>query len=136
MGILNAGQVVRAGLDFTIEEEITLEELIRRTVHEEIRAVAAEDQSSNETRWRGFLTQAEVDARAARGKVSLKGHTRMDMVKEIDAGAEVQRAIRAFTTGAFLVLAGERQVEDLQHKLTFKEQTQVTFLRIMPLAGG
>lgn len=45
-------------------------------------------------------------------------------------------ALAAFERNGFLVLVGERQVEDLDERLDLRSDPEVTFLRLVPLAGG
>jgi hypothetical protein len=44
--------------------------------------------------------------------------------------------VRAFGRNGFLVFVGDRQVEDLDQELTLAEADVVSFVRLVPLAGG
>ncbi len=54
----------------------------------------------------------------------------------VDAELEVGRALVAFERRVYSVFVDARQVEDLQEMITVQPGTRVTFLRLMPLAGG
>ncbi|MEU3605921.1 hypothetical protein AB0E83_10755 [Streptomyces sp. NPDC035033] len=51
-------------------------------------------------------------------------------------GAALARALDAFARNGFLVLVGDRQVEDPDETLTVGPETEVVFLRLVPLVGG
>ncbi|SEC66319.1 hypothetical protein SAMN05428939_2942 [Streptomyces sp. TLI_105] len=46
------------------------------------------------------------------------------------------RAVEAFGRNGFLVLVGDRQVEELDETVTVDPETEVVFLRLVPLVGG
>ncbi|MEU4560040.1 hypothetical protein AB0F72_16790 [Actinoplanes sp. NPDC023936] len=45
-------------------------------------------------------------------------------------------AVEAFSRNSFVVLVGNRQIEDLDERLDLSDGAEVTFLRLVPLAGG
>ncbi|CCK27928.1 hypothetical protein BN159_3549 [Streptomyces davaonensis JCM 4913] len=45
-------------------------------------------------------------------------------------------ALKAFTANGLIVLVGDRQVTDLDEEVDLTADTEVTFLRLIPLAGG
>jgi len=121
-----------------LEEKITVAELIRRTVHEQVRALLArrglEAAEVRQAIVRRYLSAAEVARQAAAGKVALPGD--VPAGESVDAEAEAQRAVESFERGAFVVLVNGRQVGDADEELTFEDQASVTFLRLTPLVGG
>ncbi|WNN89310.1 hypothetical protein [Gloeocapsopsis dulcis] len=48
----------------------------------------------------------------------------------------LQKALRAFTDAAYIILVNGQQVESLEAEITLSQETKVTFLRLMPLVGG
>ncbi|MFG2330403.1 hypothetical protein ACGFMM_12320 [Streptomyces sp. NPDC048604] len=52
------------------------------------------------------------------------------------AEREFARAVDAFGRNGFLVLVGDRQVEDLDETVELGPDTEVTFLKLVPLVGG
>lgn len=53
-----------------------------------------------------------------------------------DWQAQADAAVTAFGRNGFFVFAGDRQVEDLDEELTLAEADVVSFVRLVPLAGG
>ncbi|MFF8842529.1 hypothetical protein ACF08N_07310 [Streptomyces sp. NPDC015127] len=47
-----------------------------------------------------------------------------------------ERAVESFGRGGFLVLAGDRQITELDEHVDLSAATEVTFLRLVPLVGG
>ena len=43
---------------------------------------------------------------------------------------------QAFTRNGFFVLVGDRQVESLDEELELKVDTDVSFVKLVPLVGG
>ncbi len=54
----------------------------------------------------------------------------------IDPQAQIQMALEAFETSGFIVLVNDRQVERLDEWIVLSPETQVTFLKLLPLVGG
>ncbi|MFF3321488.1 hypothetical protein [Streptomyces sp. NPDC002889] len=94
------------------EERLALRELIRRRVFEEV---------------------AEFHAR---GTGTFQGLVRPRDSGRVDPQAECELALAAFARGGFLVLAGDRQVEELDEEVDLRLGIEVTFLRLVPLVGG
>jgi hypothetical protein len=53
-----------------------------------------------------------------------------------DWEVQAEAAVRAFGRNGFFVFVGDRQVEDLNEELTLAEADVVSFVRLVPLAGG
>jgi hypothetical protein len=53
-----------------------------------------------------------------------------------DWEAEYQRAVAAFSARRFLLLADDCQISDLDDAIDLHAGSRVTFLRLLPLAGG
>jgi hypothetical protein len=56
--------------------------------------------------------------------------------RRIDWEQQYALALRAFEGNGFLLLAGDRQLMDLDEELELRHDTSVTFLRLVPLVGG
>jgi len=56
--------------------------------------------------------------------------------RPLDWEAQYEQAIRGFETNAFLVLAGGRQLADLDEELDLADSERITFLKLVPLIGG
>lgn len=103
------------------EERLTLRELIRRRVYQEV----AEFNANPSGRFRG-LVQPGAAERALDG-----GRTR-----RIDWQRQFEAAVEAFGRNGFVVLVGDRQVTDLDAEVDLGRDVEVTFLKLVPLVGG
>jgi hypothetical protein len=56
--------------------------------------------------------------------------------RPLDWEAQADAALEAFARNGFFVFAGDRQLDDLDEELTLAEGDVVSFLRLIPLAGG
>jgi hypothetical protein len=112
-------------------ERTTARELISRAVAEQIRLLRADLPRCRAALDRQYLTAEEIRAQAAGGAVKLPAPP-----VEPDVAAEVARAHRAFGRGAFVLLVGGRQVEELDEEIVLRLGEPVVFLRLTPLMGG
>ncbi|MET7616401.1 hypothetical protein [Streptomyces sp. NPDC005408] len=53
-----------------------------------------------------------------------------------DTDRAYDRAVEAFGRNGFLVLVGDRQIEELDELVDLGPRTEVVFLRLVPLVGG
>lgn len=104
------------------EPTITARELIRARVFEEVRAF-------NEALPGRFKELVQpVDA-----EQTLNGPRQL---RRLDWHEQARAAVEAFERNGFLLLVNERQVESLEEEIRVLPQTEVTFLKLVPLVGG
>jgi hypothetical protein len=117
---------------------LTVRELIERTVEEQVRELTARDRLSAEQQRRAlrrqYLTEDEVTRQAAAGAVRFP--SKVAEASPIDPAEAVGMAVEGFERGAFLVLVDGRQADRLDAVLELGPGSRVTFLRLVPLAGG
>jgi len=101
---------------------ITLRELIRTRVQQDVTRF---NESASEP-FRG-LVQPEESERVLNGLPS-----RPLLVWQ----RQLEKAIRAFSGNGFLVLVDDCQITDLDQTIELTPQSQVTFLKLVPLIGG
>ncbi len=122
-----------------LHEEITVAELIRRTVEEQVRELQVACKLNAEQAQRilnkQYLTQEEVDEQVASGVVCLPVGTRAGE-SAISMVTEVRKAWRAFEKQAYVLIADGRRMTSLDEKLIFRPGSSVTFIRLVPLIGG
>jgi hypothetical protein len=106
------------------EERLPLRELIRRRIHQEV----AEYNAARPTVFHGLVQPA--------GASIAPGGFRLDRPRRIDAEQQYELAVQAFTRNGFVVLVGDRQVEELDDVVDLHRDTDVTFLRLVALVGG
>jgi hypothetical protein len=118
----SGGALGELTLEF-LHERITVRELIRGRVYQEV---------------------TEFNARRARPAAAfpltaterLLNAPRPAEGRKVDWEAQYGRAVEAFERGQVFILVDDRQVTDLEETIDLTPQTQVTFLRLVPLAGG
>ncbi len=122
-----------------IEERLTVAELIRRTVEEQVRELAVRRKLDAEQARRAldrqYFTDKEIVARSERGGVNDPSQ-RTSSLAEIRPQEEVRKALRAFEAGSYFVTVDGRQVERLDEVIELRPDSKVTFIRLMPLVGG
>jgi len=114
-------------------EVVTVRELIRAAVEEQIRCWRADRWRCRRMLDRQYLTEAEVQAQAATGVVRLPA---AGPVPEPDVSVEVDRAWRAFDKGVFAVFVNGGQVHGLEETVTLRLGEPVVFVRLIALVGG
>jgi hypothetical protein len=123
-----------------LDEQLTLAELIRRTVEEQVRELVVRRQRETaEVRRaldRQYLTGSEVEAQAREHGAVRFPAPRDGAPPVIDPEAEVRRAQDAFRRGVYHVFVDGQQVERLESVVRFTPGARITFLRLTPLAGG
>jgi hypothetical protein len=66
---------------------------------------------------------------------TLKGF-KLRKKRKIDWEEQFARALEAFHRNGFFILVGERQAEDLDEVLEVNGETEVSFVKLVPLVGG
>lgn len=110
-------------LEFPVEE-ITVRELIRERVYQEVQDYNREKGQV----FRGLVQPSDAEQ-------ALNGF-KMKAVREIDWKAQFAKACEAFEQNRVLVLVGDRQVEGLDERVRLTRGVEATFLRLVPLVGG
>ncbi|GAB3900469.1 hypothetical protein [Microbispora bryophytorum] len=107
-----------------LPDRITARELVRLRVREEV----ARHNASPTPYFRGLVrpTDAEAELNGYRTRTT----RRLDWEKQADA------AEAAFARNGFLLLVGDRQIEDLDTEIDLTADPVVSFVKLVPLAGG
>ncbi len=74
-----------------------------------------------------------MQEQAARGRVDFGGR---NLHQRVDADQAVGTALEAFEDGLYFVVIDGRQYESLDEQVAVGADSRVTFLRLVPLAGG
>jgi hypothetical protein len=56
--------------------------------------------------------------------------------RQVDPQAQFEKAVEAFEGNGFLVLVDDRQVESLDDEIALRPETDISFLKLVPLVGG
>ena len=108
----------------------TLEGLLAQLVQQE---VAAYQERQNRVGLLNILTEPELTAGAAAGKVIAAPQARSGSVDVQDA---TRVALRAFGDGLYYVFLDDVQIESLSQPLTLRPDSTLLLLRLTALVGG
>ncbi len=103
---------------------VTLGELLRERVRREVEAFNRD----HPVVFQG-LVQPEESERLLNGY-------RLTRDRTMDWEKQYERALKAFQTNGFLVIAGGRQIESLTEDIDLEEACEVEFVKLVPLVGG
>src|SRR5262245_2352342 len=117
-----AGECHTAGAFQFNTTALTLRELIRVRVQQEVKQF----NETEVTVFRG-LVQPEESERMLNGA---RERPVLDWEKQF------AKAITAFKGNGFLVLVDDQQITDLDETLHLSTESQITFLKLVPLTGG
>jgi len=112
---------------FTLDwltERMTVRELIRARIYQEV-------QDYNQKQPECFRGLVEPTA----AERVLNGY-KLKTKRKIDWQEQFQRALEAFQRNGFFVLVGDRQAETLDEEFQVKVDTEVSFVKLVPLVGG
>ena len=109
-----------------LSSTLTLRELIRRRVYEEVQEYHAAPPAAV---FRGLVTPLPTEA-------ALNGPKPDAPKRRIDWEAQYEKALTAFERNGFFVLVGDRQVESLDEEIHLKIDTEVSFVKLVALVGG
>jgi hypothetical protein len=123
--LTTGGPTEELTLDF-LTEHITVAELIRGRVYQEVTELNAARARAPRHRLLVEPTETERQLNA-----SVPRHAR-----RLDWEEHYARALRAFARNGFVIIVDGQQVQDLETEIELRPETDVTFLRLVPLAGG
>ncbi len=115
--------VRRFTLDF-LTDRVTVQELIRARVFQEVKDYNARQPEI----FQGLVQPTDTE-------VELNGF-RLKRPRTIDWEPQYERALDAFRENRILVLAGDEQLGELEREIVVTPETEVTFIKLVPLVGG
>jgi hypothetical protein len=104
---------------------LTLRDLIGFRVREEV----ARHNANPAPRFSGLVRPSDAEA-------DLNGYALSRRRRWLDWEVQAETAIQAFERNGFFVFVGDRQVDDLDEDLALADDDVVSFVRLVPLAGG
>jgi hypothetical protein len=107
-----------------LPERMTVRELIRLRVREEV----ARHNARPSNRFNGLVRPDDAET-------ELNGY-RLREPRRIDWERQAEIAERAFLANGFFVLAGDRQVEDLDEVVDLIADPDLVFVKLVALVGG
>ena len=112
---------------FTLDcltERMTVRELIRARIYQE-----AQDYNQKTPEYfRGLVEPTDAER-------VLNGY-KLKAKRKIDWQEQYNRALEAFGRNGFFVLVGDKQAENLDQEFEVKVDTEVSFVKLVPLVGG
>ena len=109
---------------YLASERVTLRELLVRRIGEEVAAINAGDEAIRPL----VVAPTEQERRLNGEPVKRRPN--------IDAARQLAAAIEAFQRTRILVVVDRRQVVDLDEELTLTPDSEVRFIKLVPLVGG
>jgi hypothetical protein len=107
-----------------LTERMTVRELIRARIYQEV-----QDYNQKEPEYfRGLIEPTNAER-------VLNGY-KLKAKRKIDWEEQFKRALEAFERNGFFVLVGNRQAESLDEEFDVKVDTEVSFVKLVPLVGG
>lgn len=114
-----------------LSESITVRELIRSRVYQEVQDYNLRQRQPGEATFRGLVTPTDAE-RALNGA----GGVRLRTPREIDWKQQFDKACDAFCRNGFFILIDDRQAESLDEVIMLRHDTKVSFVKLVPLVGG
>jgi hypothetical protein len=112
---------------FTLDcltERMTVRDLIRARIYQEV-----QDYNQKEPEYfRGLVEPTNAER-------VLNGY-KLKAKRKIEWREQYQRALEAFDRNGFFVLVGDKQAESLDQEFEVKVDTEVAFVKLVPLVGG
>ena len=116
---------------------LTVAELIRLTVAEQIAALSAQHWqqhlSVREALDRQYLSERDIRQQAREGAVVMP---QAREAPDVDVDAEVERALKGFEARAFRVLHNGVMLQRLDESIELTPPSTLAFIRLVPLIGG
>ena len=119
-----SGETLREFALDVLTERLTVDELIRSRVYQEVKDFNARQPAEFE----GLVQPTDAER-------TLNGY-RLRQQRQIDWKSQYKRALAAFRTGQILILVDDHQLASLSEEIIVTPTTRVSFLRLTPLIGG
>ena len=107
-----------------LDERVTVRELIRGRVYQEVTEYNARQAGS----FKGLVQPRDAER--------VPGGFRLRRRRRLDWEEQYRQAVAAFARNGFLILVDDRQLDDLDQEVELRHDATVTFLKLVPLVGG
>ena len=107
-----------------LTEKMTVRELIRARIYQEV----AEYNAQQMEYFNGLVEPTDAER-------TLNGF-KLRKRRQIDWEEQFKRALKAFESNGFFVLVDDRQAETLDEDFEVRADTEVSFVKLVPLVGG
>ncbi len=113
-----------------LEATITLRSLLTHIVEAEVEAFRSRQ---TQRRLLNILSPEQIQIGLEQGKID-SGGSELDQAVEMETA--IGTALQAFIDGFYFVFLDDEQIEDLEARVALTAQSQLLFLRLVPLVGG
>lgn len=122
-----SGQRLRSfSIEEHLRERLTVREIIRARIWQEVHEHNAKRRVAP---FEGLVRPMPEEQR-------LNGEKTPAIHRPINWERQYKAALKAFETNGFFILVGERQAENLDEEFDIGTETEVSFLKLVPLVGG
>lgn len=131
--VMGKTQPIFANWELLIPEQdspLTLRNLLTEIVRTEVAGFA---DRQRQRRLMRVLSPDQIHLGVEQGKVDAGGS---DLDQSVDPEQAIETALQAFVDGLYFVFLDEQQQEDLDSVVTLHPQSELLFLRLVPLVGG
>ncbi len=111
-----------------LTERITVRELIRQRVYQEVRDYNLKLVQAEQPVFNGLVQPTDAEETPSGRNPSSK--------KQIDWNRQFEKAMEAFKSNRVLVMVDDRQMESAEDELTITPETRVSFFKLVLLVGG
>ena len=111
-----------------LTETLTVRELIRSRVYQEVEDYNLKQRAGVTDNFNGLVQPTGAEK-------TLNGF-RLRTPRQISWKPQFEKACEAFEQNGFLILIDNHQAENLDESITLRADSQVGFLKLMPLVGG
>ncbi|XZG71615.1 hypothetical protein ACTSKR_07080 [Chitinibacteraceae bacterium HSL-7] len=119
--------------------EIRADELIRQVVTEQCRILSEREQlNAEEARQRiarQYLSAADIARMTQSGRIALTD-PQSPASNDVDVDTEADAALQAWRRRRFLLLVGDRQIQQADEVIQLHPAQAIRFVRLIPLQGG
>jgi hypothetical protein len=115
---------------FEREQPLTLRDLLTQIVLQEVEAFRERMQQDSVIQ---VLTKEAIAQGLKLGKIDSGGR---EIEQQVDSQAAVDNALQAFEDGFYFVFIDDKQQEKLDDAINLRPNSQMLFLRLVPLVGG
>ncbi len=126
-----AGQKVHSFHVETLNERLSVREIIRARVWQEVQDYNTGQQA---VAFQGLVQPTATETKLNESRVPKEA--KHGAFKPIDWQKQYEVALRAFETNGFFILINSRQAETLDEEFDVEPETEVSFVKLVPLVGG
>ncbi len=126
-----SGQRVHSFRVDTLAERLSVREIIRARIWQEVQEYNARKESAA---FKGLVQPTQTETRL--NDTRQPKEAKAPPFKPVSWETQYETALRAFQTNGFFILVHNRQAESLDEEFDLEAETEVSFVKLVPLVGG